>query len=445
LDDTHTVAVALGGQGSGKTHAGVAKTIRHCLQYPGAQVRFVAPDEERLHEGLIKKFREVCPADLLAEERLGKKEFVLANGGEVDWRSTDVVGGQRAGEKSLAVFDEAAWSPYRQAQRAYADLLGRLRLHKRRFWCDNHWLAGQPSVEILESSSTQSFIEVTYRQQLLITTTPKRNSYLNHLIEGDPQDLALYHLRTEDNTAHLAPGYIERLRAAYPNAVDFAQEALGEITGTDSPDYPNFDTKKHVMGGPGSYQLVVGGIDWGYRNDLAVGVVGFTQSGTAFGIEEWGGSHIDLDQMTLKCAELRDKYGIRVFFCDQASPQNISFLNRNGVNAVKQAVILKQYRTAAILSRFQKTEAGTYRLYLDPSMRQTIRQLRFAGEEVDDPTKLREVKSGKPGNDYVDALEYAVTGGERMLGNPFIPIVGRDSHREGSARSTVAVPFRFLG
>ena len=437
--------MALGGRGSGKTHIGVIKCIRHCLEYPGAKVWFVAPDDKRLREGLLDKFQEFCPPDLIRERRLGDREFVLANEGKIGWRSTDVLAGLRAGEQSFAVFDEAAWAPYNQAQRAYSDLRAGLRLFKRRFWCDNDWLTGQESVEVLEKGDSSSFIEVTYQQQLAITTTPRRRSFLNELLEVPPSGVSKYQLHTEDNAANLPPGYLEELRAAYPNPTDFAQEALGEMTGTDSPDYPNFDTKKHVMGGPGSYQLVVGGIDWGYRNALAVVVVGFTQSGTAFGIEEWGGSHIDLDQIVLKCAELRDKYGIHVFFCDQAAPQNISFLNKNGVRAVKQAVILKAYRTAAILSRLQKTEMGTYRLYLDPEMKQTIRQLRFAGEEVDDPTKLREVKSGKPGNDYVDAIEYAVTGGDGMLRNPFIPVVGRDSHREGSARPSIAVPWKFMG
>jgi len=445
LDDVHRVAVALDGRGSGKTHANVVKCIRHCMDYPGAKVWFVGPDDKRLREGLLEKFQEICPPNLIRERRLGDKEFILANEGKIGWRSTDVLAGLRAGEQSFACFDEAAWAPYNQAQRAYSDLRAGLRLFKRRFWCDNDWISPDPWVEVLETGSSSSFIEVTYKQQLAISSTPRRRSYLNELLEVPPPGVAIYQLHTEDNAANLTPGYLDELRAAYPNAAEYAQEALGEMTGTDSPDYPDFDTKKHVLGGPGAYNLVVGGIDWGYRNALAVIVMGFTSSGAAFAIEEWGGSHIDLDQIVLKTAELQSKYGIRVFFCDQASPQNISFLNRNGVPAVKQAVILKSYRTAAVLSRFQKTQAGTYRLYIDPSMRQTIRQLRFAGEEVDDPAKLREVKSGKPDNDYLDALEYAVTGGERLLGNPFIPVVGRESHREGSTRQTIGVPFRFLG
>jgi len=444
LDNTHRVVVALGGQGSGKTHVGVVKTEGHILDYPGARVLFVAPDMDRLEAGLLTKFSELCPDSLLLEHKISARKFILANGGEIHWRSTDVAGGVRAGEQSFAVFDEAAWSPYSQEKRAYADLQGRLRLHQRTFSCPNEWLWGQPSVEVLEPGVERSFIRVTYRQQLAVTTTPKIGSFTNELLEMPPAGVAIYHLHTEDNLAHLAPGYLDILRDAYQGSL-FRQEAMGELVGVESADYPMFDPRAHVMAGPQDFQLVVGGIDWGYRNSLAVVIFGFTSTGVAFGLEEWGGTHIDLDQIVLKTAELAAKYGVRVFFCDQAEPANISYLNRNGVPAVKQAVIQKAYRTAAVASRLQKTPTGTYRFYLHPSMRESIRQLRRAGESAEDPTKLKEVKSGKPMNDYSDAVEYAVTGGERIMGSPFAPPFARGHKRHEAVGVSQGIPFKFVG
>lgn len=445
LDDAHRVVVALGGQRSGKTHCGIIKLLRHIMDYPGGRAWLVAPDETRLYEGLIDKFRELCPPELLIETRLGKKEFYLANDFRVGWRSTDVLAGLRAGEKSFAVFDEAGWAPYRQAARALSDLRARLSLKERNFECSNDWIPEMPWIDVLQPGRHSSLIRVTYRRQLAITTTPKRGSFLNELLESPGNDVRVYQFHTEDNEANLPEGYIEDLHRAYPNPAEYAQEALGELVGADFPDYPDFDQRKHVLGGPGEYRLVVGGLDWGYRHELAIVIVGFTAAGVAFGIEEWGGSHISLERVALRASELMAKHNVRVFFCDQARPELIRYLNSNSVPAVKQAVILKEYRAGALSSRFQRTELGTYRLYLDPSMHQTIRQLRTAGEEIEDPAKLREIKSGKPRNDYLDALEYAVTGGERMLGSPFIPVMGRGSHREGSIRPPLAAPFQFRG
>lgn len=444
LDDTHKVAVALGGQRAGKTHSAVIKTLRHVMDYPGARVWFVAPDLDRLEEGLLAKFRELCPPNLLLEHKISIHQFLLANDSNIRWRSTDVSGGIRGGERSFAVFDEAAWSPYSQERRAYADLRARLSLHQRTFWCSNEWLWGQPSVEVLEQGTHQSLVCVTYRQQLTVTTTPKIGSFTNEMLDMPPDGVAIYHLHTQDNLSHLPPGYMDDLRAAYQGTL-FLQEAMGELVGVESADYPAFDPRAHVMAGPQDYKLVVGGIDWGYRNSLAVVVFGFTSTGVAFGLEEWGGSHIDLDQIVLKCAELQAKHGIKVFYCDQAEPANISFLNRHGISAVKQAVVQKAYRTAAVASRLQRTPTGTYRFYLHPSMRETIRCMRRAGDSTDDPSKMKEVKSGKPGNDFSDATEYAITGGERLMGSPFAPAFARGHKRHESGHVGQGVPFKFLG
>lgn len=448
FDDAHRITVALGGQRSGKTHCGVVKCLRHVLDYPGARILWTAPDMDRLEAGLISKFMQLAPPELILEHLISRKKIILANGSEIRWRSTDVPGGLRAGEQSFAVFDEAAWSPYLQEKRTYADLRGRLNLHQREFWCDNYWIPdfpkGNTDVEILESGSSQSLIRVTYHPQLVITTTPKMGSFTNELLEVPPSNVTLYHFHTEDNADNLAPGYIEELQEAYAGNL-LRQEAYGELISVDSPDYPTFDPKVHVHSGPVEYSLVIGGIDWGYRASFALVVIGFTSNGVAFGVEEWGEPHLELDRIVLKASELMQKHNIHTYFCDQAEPANIAFLNRHGVSAVKQSVIQKMYRTSAVASRFQRNDLGTYRLYLDPSMRQTIRQLRFAGESIEDPSKLKEIKSGRPGHDFVDALEYAITGGERMLGSPFYPTSARGQKRDEGFGVPISQPFRFIG
>lgn len=444
-DEAHRVVIALGGRGSGKTHVAVAKALRVALEFPGSQMKFVAPDLERLEEGLLNKFRQMCPPDLLTKEYIHKRRFELANGCTVNWRSVDIPGGLRAGEQNFDVFDEAAWAPYSQAKRAVGDLLANLRLEVREFRCPNIWIPDRPWIEVLERGSEKSLIRVTYKQQLAITTTPAIGSFINEMLEGgDPPHIRTYRLKTEENP-HLPEGYLEQLREAYGTEVLWRQEALGELVGVESAHYPMFDPKRHVMAGPVDYKIVVGGIDWGYSQKLAIVVYGFTSSGVCFGLEEFVADHVTSDRLILKAQELMEKHKIQRYFCDPAEPRSIADLNIHGIPASKAITVDRMYRASRVASRLEKGTAGAYRFYLNPGMKETIRAFKFAGETVEDPKKIKEVKSGRPGDDPLDATEYAICGGEMLMGAPISAVFGRTHKRhEGERPAPLSVPYRLL-
>jgi len=444
LDDAHRVVIALGGRGSGKTHIAVVKALKTALEYPGSQMKFVAPDLERLDEGLLNKFRELCPPSLLVKEYIQKRRFELANGCTINWRSVDIPGGLRAGEQNLDAFDEAAWAPYSQAKRAVGDLLANLRLKERMLWCPNEWIGEHPWIEVLERGKERSYIRVTYKHQLLITTTPAIGSFINELLEaGDPEGIRTYRLKTEENAGNLREGYLEDLKEAYTGAL-FQQEALGELIGVESAHYPMFDVKRHVMGAPTDFRLVVGGIDWGWSAKLAIVIYGFTSSGVAFGLEEFVADHVTSDRLMLKAQELREKYKVQRYFCDPAEGRSIADLNMHGIPASKAVTVDKMYRASRIASRLEKGPMGTYRFYLDPSMKETIRAFRLAGDTVEDPKKIKEIKSGRPGDDPLDATEYAICGGELLMGAPVGAVFGRTHKRHEGERPALSVPFRLL-
>ena len=448
LDEIHRVVIAHGGRGSGKKQVAVVKTINTFMEYPGSKVWFVAPDLERLDEGLLNKFRELCPPGLMFKEYIHKRRFELRNKSEIHWRSCDVPGGLRAGEQNFAVFDEAAWAPFAQAKRAFGDLIAGLRLKERTLRCPNEWITDDPWIEVLERGSETSQIRVTYKspRQLVVTTTPAIGSFINEYLDGgDPAYVRTYNLETEDNLDNLPEGYLEQLKEAYGTGVLFQQEALGQLVGVESAHYPMFDSKRHVMAGPVDYKIVVGGIDWGWSNKLAIVVYGFTSSGVSFGLEEFVADHVTSDRLILKAQELMEKYKIQRYFCDPAEPRSIADLNVHGIPASKAITVDKMYRAARIASRLEKGPAGAYRFYLNPSMKETIRAFRFAGETVEDPKKIKEVKSGRPGDDPLDASEYAICGGEMLMGAPMSAVFGRTHKRhEGDRPPPLAVPYRLL-
>jgi hypothetical protein len=369
----------------------------------------------------------------------------LANGSEIHWRSTNTQAGLRAGEQNFAVFDEAAWSPYSQAKSAIGDLWAGLRLKVRELWCPNEWVFDYPWIQVLERTRTRSRIRVTYKRQMAITTTPAVSSYINEILEGgDPEGFRTYYLKTQDNYEHLPEGYLEQLKEAYPGII-YRQEALGELIGVEIALYPMFDSSKHIMYPPVDFKLVVGGIDWGYTNNLAIVVYGFSSSGVAFGCEEFVVNHAGNDKLILKCDEIRRKWNVERFFCDPAEPKSIQDLNIHGIPASKANITDRVYRASRVASRLEKTDMNTYRLYLSPDMKETIRAFRFSGDKVEDPRKLKETKSGRPGDDPLDATEYAITGGEMLLGGNIGTFLGRDHKRHaGNRPSPVGVPFRLV-
>lgn len=448
FDDEHEIVVGSGGQGAGKTHAAIAKAVRYILRYPGAYGMFVAADYGRYHLGLKRIFDKLCPSGLAPQVNQRHQVISLANGCEIYWRSAVEPTATRASELAFAVYDEAALNSPAEGIECYETLQGRLRQGKRDLWLDTVLVPKEnPDVEILRQVNGKSLVRVDYFPQMWITTTPRIGSWFNQTFDEElnPDVCQVYKFHTEDNEENVGRGYIQRLARVHKGPL-FEQEAHGEFVGAQNLTYPTFDPKLHTLGAvPQEFKLVVAGVDWGWNSSFAIEVVGFSSTGVAFVIDEFTGEQVPIDKVVLKCQQMRDKWGAKFFFCDASEPALIAHLMRSQVPAFKAHYNGdKMYRVAAVAARFER-QAGIfgYRLYISNTCKDLIKTLKLSGE-MQKPGVVREVRSQIGRDDPIDALEYAITDGERMMGVPFCMDSGVAPATRNTPARTMSIPMRMI-
>jgi len=280
-----------------------------------------------------------------------------------------------------------------------------------------------------------------------ITTTPTIGRSFNQTFDEElnPDICQVYKFCTEDNEANVGRGYIQRLARVHKGPL-FEQEAHGEFVGAQNLTYPTFNPQLHTLGNvPEEFKLVVAGVDWGWNSSFAIEVVGFSSTGVAYVIDEFTAEQVPIDKVVLKCQQIRDKHGVRFFFCDASEPALIAHLMRSQVPAFKAHYNGdKMYRVAAVASRFEKQPGlFAYRLYVSRTCKDLIKTLKLSGE-MQKPGVVREVRSQIGRDDPIDALEYAITDGERIMGVPFSVDSGVAPATRNTPARAMSIPWRMV-
>jgi hypothetical protein len=73
------------------------------------------------------------------------------------------------------------------------------------------------------------------------------------------------------------------------------------------------------------------GLDWGYTNEFAVVVAAILSKNEILILDTFAAPNLELEDCVKICTELRDKYKISKFWCDQAYPAYIKTFNRKGL------------------------------------------------------------------------------------------------------------------
>lgn len=203
FDDEPRYGLLKGGEGSGKSVAGIIKTLNRLRR--GMSGIFVSPDLEHFKKSLWPVFKEWCPWQCVINRHQYRKQpgwepskaFTLTFLNEIGEYSTLFCGGikeseimaWRGGNVSFANFDEA--SRHRTAG-ALKLLDGRVRIPGPK---------GEPA-------------------QLFMTTTPAKNwlfDYCGPIKDNDPladfkSDLFVATMRTEDNAENLEKDFAKKRR-----------------------------------------------------------------------------------------------------------------------------------------------------------------------------------------------------------------------------------------
>lgn len=182
----HTALVA--GYGSGKSFAGIVKTIKKKICYPNVDVAYYLPTYPLIRDIAFPKFSEVL-TELGISFKLNRsdKEFIFSNGSRIILRSMDnpdLIVGYEVG---YSLIDEADVLPTNKMKELFVKILSRNR-------------KPLPNADI---------------NQLDFVSTPEGFKFLYHFFVKNPSDdKILIKGKTADNP-FLPKDYIEALRAEY--------------------------------------------------------------------------------------------------------------------------------------------------------------------------------------------------------------------------------------
>lgn len=185
------------------------------------------------------------------------------------------------------------------------------------------------------------------------------------------------------------------------------QELMGEFVNFEGLVFGKFDERHQVKDTTHytqteQWEMVVGGIDFGYKDPSVVAVLGLRR-GVWYVVDEWYYSKKSLDDLANAANTLRQKYGVHRFWADSADPQKIDYLTRQGIPVL--AVTKPR-----ILSRVQYMDQLIYqgRFIVDPRAVHTLKEL-GTYSYGDLPEGKKEDERKFVGDDHaMDAIGYAL-------------------------------------
>jgi PBSX family phage terminase large subunit len=225
---------------------------------------------------------------------------IFRNGSHIYLRSCDRPDDLRGPNLSWFFIDEAAKTPHN----VWKIMLARLRVPPEKGW---------------------------------ITTTPRgRNWVWEEFAKKHRKNYEYFTGSTLENT-HLSREYKESLIQNYSGSF-LAQEVYGEFVGWDGLVYQLEVDKHHEEYNPecfDQYRYAVAGVDWGWIDPtvILVGLVGFDDS--IHIVEEYYEKKVNIDQISGIAVGLKEKWGIRTFYCDYARPEYIQELRNVGLDSRK--------------------------------------------------------------------------------------------------------------
>lgn len=367
IHDAARFTALVGGIGSGKSRAGVVKTIIAAASRPCLGM-VTAPTYPMLRDATLRTFLELA-GPLVCDFNKSEMTATLVNGSEVLFRSADNPDRLRGPNLHFWHGDEASLYD----KDVWPVMIGRLRADGQ---AGRAWL----------------------------TTTPKGRNWLYER-QGE---LSVTRVRTRDNP-WLSPEFVQSLEASYTGL--FARQELeGEFVGFEGLVYEEFSRDTHAVAHAGPFVEVVVGVDEGYTIPSVWLVVGVDSDGRAHVVEEFYRRRVLQGDVVAEARRLNEVYGRPRFVADPSAAGLIAEMRSVGLwvteadNAVFEGI-------QTVKTRLARAGDGRPRLTVAPSCANTLSELEsYVWKEgragmKDEPEKV---------NDHaMDALRYACRAIER--------------------------------
>ncbi|ACZ63738.1 PBSX family phage terminase large subunit [Enterococcus faecalis] len=222
-------------------------------------------------------------------------------------------------------------------------------------------------------------------------------------IDNSSKSIQSFHFGLDDNT-FLSERYRTNIKASTPSGMFYDRDIKGLWVSADGVVYKDFDANKHYIDSSDLPPLAkyYCGVDWGYDHWGSIVVIGETEDGTAYLVEEHASQYEEIDYWVGIAKEIQARYGGRIpFYCDSARPEHVSRFVREGLNAIN-AFKARLSGVESVAKRFK-----TNRLYI---CRDKVKKFR---DEI--YQYIWNKKTGEPikeFDDVLDSLRYAIYSNE---------------------------------
>lgn len=154
-------------------------------------------------------------------------------------------------------------------------------------------------------------------------------------IDKPNENVKAFHFELDDNT-FLSDRYRENIKAATPSGMFYDRDIKGLWVSADGVVYKDFDANKHYIKSDELPTLskFYCGVDWGYEHWGSIVVIGETDDGTAYLVEEHAKQYEEIDYWVGIAKGIQERYGQKVpFYCDSARPEHVARFKRDRLNA----------------------------------------------------------------------------------------------------------------
>lgn len=236
-----------------------------------------------------------------------------------------------------------------------------------------------------------------------ITTTPKgRNWIYDEFAKRKRRNYDWFTGSTAENKFN-SRGYVESLLESYHGSF-LDQEFYGKFTSWEGLVYPQVNSEQHHLDAPETrdYKYALIGNDWGWA-EPSVLLVGLIGSERIHVVDEFCKKRTPVEKIADKGVELRDKWGVRTFWCDPSRPDAISKLKEYGLDARRG----KNAIDDGISKVSELIERGGFRMDFN-ACPETAREFEVYQYGEDDHGKVKKDQPIDADNHCMDALRYMI-------------------------------------
>lgn len=176
--------------------------------------------------------------------------------------------------------------------------------------------------------------------RLLMDTNPDRPDHWlkrDYIDRADGKIIVEYSWKLDDNT-FLTDRYRDSIKASTPSGMFYDRAINGAWASADGMVYPDFDQKVHYI--PFS-QVPVDkivrwfvGVDFGWEHYGAFVLIGKTEDGRYYLVQEWAAQHQHIDRWVEIARSIKAQRGDIHFYCDGARPDYVQELRKAGIQAI---------------------------------------------------------------------------------------------------------------